>query len=265
LAASTAPRATAADMDGALSIRSMSVAFGGVTALDCVDLDVGEREIVGLVGPNGAGKSTLVNGVGGQLEPSSGSVRLGGVRLDGLRPFQRARLGIGRTFQRVAVFPELTVREHLLVALRALDGDRTPWLRLLERSRPEPAESRRIDEVLSLVGLADRADALVSTLPLGACRLVEIGRALVGGPSVLLADEPSSGLDGRESATLTTVLHSLRERGTAVLLVEHDLALVAEVSHRVVVLDTGRVIAEGPFAAVMADPEVRRAYLGQVA
>jgi branched-chain amino acid transport system ATP-binding protein len=247
-----------------LSVRGVTVRFGGVLALDGIDMDVGAGEIVGLIGPNGAGKSTLVNCVGGQLDPASGTVSLDGGALDGLAPFRRARRGVGRTFQRIAVFPELTAREHLFVALRAHSGG-TTWSRLVDRARPNPDEAARIDATLELVGLRDRAGVPVSTLPLGVCRLVEIARALVGEPRVLLADEPSSGLDPRESATLATVLRSLADRSVGVLLVEHDLSMVRAVCDRVVVLDVGRVIARGRFEEVMADPEVRRAYLGEVA
>ena len=254
-----------AEGDRGLAIRSLSVRFGGITALSDVDLDVAPGEIVGLVGPNGAGKSTLVNCVGGQLAPSSGSVTLGGEVLDGMAPFRRARRGVGRTFQRIAVFPELTVREHLFIAARARRREGARWSELVDRARPNAEESAEVEATLHLVGLSERADVEVATLPLGACRLVEIGRALIGRPSVVLADEPSSGLDAREAGTLATVLRSLPERGIGVLLVEHDLAMVAEACDRVVVLHLGQVIAQGTFDAVMAEPSVRRAYLGQVA
>jgi branched-chain amino acid transport system ATP-binding protein len=254
-----------AEGDRGLVVRSLSVRFGGITALDNVDLDVAPGEVVGLVGPNGAGKTTLVNCVGGQLAPSSGSVRLGGEDLDGMPPFRRARRGVGRTFQHVAIFPELTVREHLFVAVRARRREGTRWSELVDRARPNAEESGQIDATLELVGLTARADVAVAALPLGACRLVEIGRALVGGPTVVLADEPSSGLDAREAATLAAVLGSLPGRGIGVLLVEHYLAMVSAVCDRVVVLHLGRMIAQGSFEAVMAEPTVRRAYLGQVA
>ncbi len=248
---------------GVLSVRSLSVSFGGLVALDRVDLDVAEGEIVGLIGPNGAGKSTLVNCAGGQLEPTSGSVALDGVPLTGKAPYRRARLGVGRTFQRVALFPELTVEAHLLAALRA--GRQRPgrWSELVDHARPSAAEARQIDEMLGLVGLADQHDTQVTTLPLGACRLLEIARALIARPRVLLADEPSAGLDRRESAMLASVLAQLPAREIGVLLVEHDLGLVARVCDRVVVLDVGHVIAEGSFDGVMETAEVRRAYLGQ--
>jgi len=248
-----------------LAVRSVSVNFGGVTALDGVDLDVAHGEIVGLIGPNGAGKSTLVNCVGGQLVPQKGSVALDGRTLDGLAPFRRARRGVGLTFQRVAVFPEMTVREHFFVAARAHHDGRARVTRLLDRAQPTEEERHEIDEALALTGLRSFADRVVGTLPLGVCRLVEVGRALVGHPTVLLADEPSSGLDGMEAATLAELLHTLAKRGIGVLLVEHDLAMVSSVCDRVVVLHLGVVIASGPFDEVIADPVVRTAYLGAVA
>jgi branched-chain amino acid transport system ATP-binding protein len=257
--------ATAVDEPAGLAVRSVSVSFGGVTALDGVDIDVRHGEIVGLIGPNGAGKSTLVNCVGGQLAPQKGSVVLGGRRLDGLAPFRRARLGIGRTFQRVAVFPELTVRDHLFVAVRAHHDGRARASRLLDRARPTEEESNEIEQALALTGLSAFADTVVGTLPLGVCRLVEVGRALVGHPTVLLADEPSSGLDGLEASALAELLRTLPESGMGVLLVEHDLALVASVCDRVIVLHLGAVIASGSYDEVMADPAVRTAYLGAVA
>ena len=254
-----------AEASGGLAVRSLSVRFGGISALDDVDLDVARSEVLGLIGPNGAGKSTLVNCVGGQLTPSAGSVTLGGVVLDGMAPFRRARRGVGRTFQRIAVFPELTVREHLFIAARARRRGGARWSELVDRGRPNAEESAEVEATLELIGLTERADVEVAALPLGACRLVETGRALMGRPSVILADEPSSGLDAREVATLSSLLRSLPGQGIGVLLVEHDLAMVAEVCDRVAVLDLGRLIAQGSFHAVMADPEVRRAYLGEVA
>ncbi len=245
-----------------LAVRSLSVNFGGVVALDHVDLELRRGEIVGLVGPNGAGKSTLVNCVGGQLEPSSGSVLLEGIELGDAPPFQRARLGIGRTFQRVALFPELSVEAHLLAALRARHRA-GQWSQLLARARPSTAEGAEIVDVLNQLGLADLAQAPVASLPLGPCRMLELGRALIGRPRVLLADEPSSGLDRWEASKLTGTLQLAASRGIGVLLVEHDLGLVATACDRVVVLDVGRVIAQGRFEEVMADPAVRRAYLGE--
>ncbi|MHB1711292.1 MAG: ATP-binding cassette domain-containing protein, partial [Acidimicrobiales bacterium] len=183
--------------------------------------------------------------------------------LGSLPTFKRARLGIGRTYQRVEVFTDMTVRDHLLVAERARRADGHLWRDLTSRSQPTHAELKRVAEVLDLVGIGDRADAQVSTLGLGLCRLVELARALVSDPVLLLADEPSSGLDVRETHELANVLRTLQhERGMAVLLVEHDLPMVAQVVDRAIVMDLGSVIAEGTFDEVMADTTVRDAYLG---
>jgi len=249
-----------------LSVSGLSVSFGAITAVDAVSLTVDAGEIVGLVGPNGAGKTTLFNAISGQIRPDQGTVTFGGVRIDRLAPFRRARLGIGRTFQLLEVFGELTVRDNLLVAARAKRRSASLWRDLLDAGAPSADERAEVADALERVGLADRADALVSTLSLGACRLVELGRALVAGPTLLLADEPTSGLDREEAARLAEALRGAqRDRGLAVLVVEHNLATVRALADRVVVLHLGRVIAEGDFASVMADPVVRQAYLGRVA
>jgi branched-chain amino acid transport system ATP-binding protein len=249
-----------------LDARSVSIRFGGVAALKDVSLTVAPGESVGLVGPNGAGKTTLFNCVCGQLRPSSGTVSFDGHVLDDMPAHLRARLGIRRTFQRVEVFPELSVRDHMIVAERARRGDGALWKDLLNMGRPKPDELAHVAEVLELVGLTELADAPVASLSLGHCRLVELGRALCGEPRLLLADEPSSGLDISETAALAAVLRGVqREHGMAVLLVEHDMEMVHTAVDRVVVLNVGEIIAEGTFAQVVADPEVRSAYLGRTA
>ncbi len=246
-----------------LEAAGVSKAFGGVAAVDKVDLRVERGELLGLVGPNGAGKTTLFNCICGQLRQDSGTVTFDGVVLDGLPTYKRARLGIGRTYQRIEVYPELTVHEHLMVAERARRGDGRLWKDLCNRSASRPEELRHVDEVLELIGLREVQDTPVSALGLGLCRLVELARAVVCDPVLLVADEPSSGLDVNETAELSQVLRTLQsERGTAVLLVEHDLGMVGEVVDRAVVMDLGRIVAEGPFDEVMAFPEVRYAYLG---
>lgn len=246
-----------------LSVRAVSKAFGGITAVSQVTLIVDGGESVGLVGPNGAGKTTLFNCICGQLKPDGGTVEFDGNELGSMPTYKRARLGIGRTYQRIEVFPDMSVREHLLVAERARRGDGRLWKDLVNLSSPTPDELARVNEVLELVGLADKASTPVSALGLGLCRLVELGRALVAQPKLLMADEPSSGLDVHETHELANVLRTLqRERGMAVLLVEHDLGMVGEVVDRAIVMDLGQVIAEGTFDEVMAHPEVRHAYLG---
>jgi len=249
-----------------LDVRGVTKRFDGITAVQDVTFQVAPGESVGLIGPNGAGKTTLFNCIGGQLRPDDGVVVLDGRDLDHLPPYRRARLGLGRTYQRVEVFPELTVRDHLVVAERARRGDGRLWKDLLGRAAPRPDELAHVDQVVDLVGLGDVAGTPVAALGLGLCRLVELARALVGEPRLLMADEPSSGLDVHETHELAAVLRTLQtERHMAVLLVEHDLRMVGEVVDKAIVMDLGRVIAEGPFDRVMAEGAVRRAYLGQSA
>jgi branched-chain amino acid transport system ATP-binding protein len=246
-----------------LAVHGVSKSFGGIAAVNHMTITVEAGESVGLVGPNGAGKTTLFNCICGQLRPEEGEVVLAGSTIGHLPVYQRARLGIGRTYQRVEVFPDMNVREHLLVAERARRGDGRLWRDLCNRSQAEPDEMQRVDEVLELIGIADRANTPVSALGLGSCRLVELARALVSEPVILLADEPSSGLDVQETHELANVLRTLqRERGMAVLLVEHDLAMVGAVVDRAIVMDLGSLVAEGTFDEVMADQRVRDAYLG---
>ena len=246
-----------------LEVRGISIHFGGIRALADVSLSVAAGETVGLVGPNGAGKTTLFDCICGQRRPDAGSVSVDGTTVDDLPAYRRARLGIGRTFQRIEVFPELTVREHLLVAERARRGDGALWKDLLNLGRPKADELSRVDAVIELVGLGHVADMPVAALGLGTCRLVELGRALATEPRLLLADEPSSGLDVLETTALADLLRMVqRQRGVAILLVEHDLQMVGSVVDRAVVLDSGVVIASGTFDEIMADPAVRLAYLG---
>ncbi len=249
-----------------LQATSVSKRFGGITALYDISLKVAAGEIVGLVGPNGAGKTTLFNCLNGQLRPEAGNIWFDGHLLDGMPAYKRARLGIGRTFQRIEVFPALTVSEHLLIADRARCGDAHLWRDLLNLSRPTREELDRLDHMLGLVGLTDVAETPVAALSLGHCRLVELGRALATEPRLLMADEPSSGLDVRETDALARAVCGVRDtKGTAIILVEHDLDMVAQVVDRAVVLDFGHEIAQGPLAEVLKDPAVRHAYLGKTA
>jgi branched-chain amino acid transport system ATP-binding protein len=253
--------------DGAplLSLQGVHKSFGGVHAVLDISFDVHSGESVGLVGPNGAGKTTLFNCVCGQLRNERGEITFAGQSLDGLPTYKRARLGIGRTYQKVEVFTDMTVREHLLVAERARRGEGRLWRDLLNLSAPLSSELENAEAVLELVGISNLADTSVNALGLGHCRLVELARALAGEPKILLADEPSSGLDVHETAEVAKVLRTVqRERGTAILLVEHDLSMVGEVVDRTVVMDLGSLLAAGTFDEVMADPAVRHAYLGQV-
>ena len=250
-------------MTSVLEASGVSVAFSGIRALDDVSVNVADGERVGLIGPNGAGKTTLFNCLLGILRPDAGRVLLNGVDVGDWPAHRRARAGMGRTFQRVELFSDTTVREYLLIAERIRNGTGAFWKDLIGRGRPRPTEIAACDEVLELLGIAELADQPVESLSLGQSRLVEVGRALMTGPQVMLLDEPSSGLDQDETQALAATLRAVQDtRGYAVLLVEHDVALVADFTERTYVLDSGALIAEGPTGDVLADPAVRRAYLG---
>jgi len=259
----TAPATTAPDTTRLLDVNGITKTFSGITALNDVTLHVDDGERVGLIGPNGAGKTTLFNCLLGILAPDRGTVRLDGRPLDGLSVNRRARAGIGRTFQRIELFSDTTVREHLLIAERIRNGRGAFWKDLLGLGRPARDEIERCDEVLALLDLDDVAESPIEALSLGQGRLVEVGRALMTEPRLLLLDEPSSGLDREETAALATTLQEIqRAKGFAILLVEHDVELVADFTSRTYVLDFGTLIASGTTAQTLADPAVRRAYLG---
>jgi branched-chain amino acid transport system ATP-binding protein len=237
--------------------------FAGITALSETSLHVDEGEVVGLIGPNGAGKTTLFDCIYGVLRPDGGRVTFKGQNLIGRRVHLRARLGIGRTFQRIELFTGTSVRDHLLVAERSRAGTGGLLRDLRGKGGVTEDELARVDEVLDLVGLSTLGDKPIETLSLGKARLVELGRALMIDPSLLLLDEPSSGLDGDETDAMGEVLTRVcRERGISVLLVEHDVELVRSVTSRLYVLDFGTLIAEGPTNDVLGDEAVRKAYLG---
>jgi len=246
-----------------LRARGVTKRFSGILALDAVDIDVAEGERVGLIGPNGAGKTTFFNCVLGVVRSDGGTVELRGEDISRRPVHERALRGIGRTFQRLELFPEITVREHLLVADRVQRRTGRFLKDLVGLGRPRPDEIARCDEVLDLLGVGHLGDEPVERLSLGQGRLVEVGRALMTDPSLLLLDEPSSGLDRTETAALAATLRTVQaERGFAVLLVEHDIDLVASFTTRCALLDFGRLLLDGPTAEVMASDEMRHAYLG---
>lgn len=245
-----------------LEVRQLRKRFGGLVAVDDVSFSVEPGECVGLIGPNGAGKTTVFSLIAGETEPTSGSVCLDGRAIDRLPAYRRGRLGVARTYQRLEVFPDMTVLDHLLVAQLAHRGSSGIVRDLLGRGSPTATEVGRAEGVLQQVGLEAEADRVVASLSLGTCRLVELARALVTSPILLLADEPSSGLDVEESASMGALLGRLRDEGLAIVLVEHDLDLVAQVCDRAVVMDLGRVIAVGPVSDALGDEAVRAAYLG---
>ena len=252
-------------MSNVLRVHGVTKKFSGIVALDDASIEVEEGERVGLIGPNGAGKTTFFNCMLGVLPIDAGRVELDGRDITGLPVHQRARLGIGRTFQRIELFPDSSVRDHLLVAERVRRGDGRLWKDLFGLGRPKADEIAKCDEVLELLGLAHLAEQPIERLSLGQCRLVEVGRALMTEPKLLLLDEPSSGLDRTESAQLAQTLREVQaEQGFSILLVEHDVELVSSFTTRAYVLDFGRIITEGPTHEVLASPEVRAAYLGDM-
>jgi branched-chain amino acid transport system ATP-binding protein len=252
---------------GRLECSGVTVHFGGLVALRDVDLAVSPATIVGLVGPNGAGKSTLFGVLSGLLRPTAGTVLLDGEDLTNSRPQIRADRGLARTFQHPELFTDLTVREHVLIGYRVRHAKRRIWADLFTMGslRPVEAEEReRVDELVDLLGLSSMADRPALGLPLGFARLVELGRALATTPRVLLLDEPSSGLDSKETELFESTLRRVsQERGISVLLVEHDVELVMRMCSNIYVLDFGAMIANGSPDEVRANPAVRAAYLGE--
>jgi branched-chain amino acid transport system ATP-binding protein len=239
--------------------------FGAIAALDGMSIEVAEGERVGLIGPNGAGKTTFFNCLLGVLRTDGGTVELAGRDVTRMAVHQRAQLGIGRTFQRTELFGDASVREHLLIAERVRRGDGRLWKDLLGLGRPKADEIAQCDEVLERLGLFPLADEPIERLSLGQCRLVEVGRALMTEPKLLLLDEPSSGLDRNETAALAETLRAVQqEKGFSILLVEHDVELVGSFTTRCYVLDFGRLIIDGPTPEVLGSKEVRAAYLGDL-
>jgi branched-chain amino acid transport system ATP-binding protein len=244
-----------------LQTSSLSVRYGGVVANDDITITAPPGSISGLIGPNGAGKTTLLDAVTGFVA-SSGGVTLNGVRLNGLPPHRRARHGLARTWQSLELFDELTVRENVQVATTAL----TVRSMLVDLARPGRRQTGADPgDALALLGLEPLGDRRPSSLSLGQQKLVGVARALAASPSCLLLDEPAAGLDTNESIELGHQLVAIAQRGTAVLLVDHDMDLVLEVCSHVYVLDFGRLIAAGSPSEIRDDELVIAAYLGSPA
>ncbi|MGB8649815.1 MAG: ABC transporter ATP-binding protein [Mycobacteriales bacterium] len=239
-------------MSAVLELDRVSVRFGGLHAVDDVSLRVLGGQVTGLIGPNGAGKTTTFNVVTGLQRPTHGTVRLAGQDVTGLAPHKGARLGMARTFQRLEVFGTLSARDNVLVATEAHHD--------LTGEGPDPRH--RADALLEQVGAGHVAGERADTLPTGLARLVELARALATEPSVLLLDEPGSGLGAHETEALGDLLLDLAATGMAILLVEHDVELVMRVCAHLTVLDFGQTLATGTVAEIQQDERVRAAYLG---
>jgi len=236
-----------------LEVSGVTVRFGGITAVNDASLSAEPGSITGLIGPNGAGKTTLFNVITGLQVPTTGRVRFQGVDITGATVDKRAKMGMGRTFQRLEAFGSLTVRENVQVARDIKAGARSWFSRRSER---------KVDELIDLVGLRKYAAQRADSVPTGVARLLEMARALAIEPALLLLDEPSSGLDEAETDAFGRLLQDLARRGTSILMVEHDMDLVMGVCDYIHVLEFGKVIATGTPAEIRADRTVQAAYLG---
>ena len=247
-----------------LSVRGVSKRFGGLQAVEDVSFDVLQGAIKGLIGPNGAGKTTLFNLITGFLRPDRGSIVFDGAEVQGLAPHQIAARGMVRTFQQIRLFPKMTALENIMVGchLHTRGGFLAGMLRLPFTWREERRTREKAWEVLRFLGLSEVADAEAIRLSYGQQRVVELGRALACGPRILLLDEPAAGLNIRETADVGNLIRRIRDAGVTVLLVEHDISLIMDISDAILVLSYGQKIAEDKPLAIQRDGEVIRVYLG---
>lgn len=244
-----------------LEARGLTVRFGGVRALDGIDFEVADGESVGLIGPNGSGKTTLLNVVTGAIRPAAGRLRVRGIDATGIGPVAIAQRGVARVFQTVEVFPRLTVLANLLVA-RSHVGERLSGL-LASRADARPTFVAAARRMLDLIGLDGFEHQAARALSFGQQRLLEIGMSMMSEPALLLLDEPTAGVNPGMRDRIVAALLRLNGKGTALVVVEHEVSVVFALCRRVVVLDAGRVLAAGTPAEIRADTAVAQAYFGQ--
>ncbi|MEN6473115.1 MAG: ABC transporter ATP-binding protein [Syntrophaceae bacterium] len=248
-----------------LEVRGLNKRFGGLRAVGNVGFSVPQGAIKALIGPNGAGKTTLFNLVSGVLKPDSGTITFQGAEIQGRLPFQVARVGIARTFQHIRLFPKMSTLENIMIGrhVHSRAGFVSAMLSLPWTHREERAIRARALQIMDFLGIAELANSDAVSLAYGQQRIVELGRALACEPKLLLLDEPAAGLNMRETAEMAKLIERIRATGVTILLVEHDMALVMNISDEIVVLSYGEKIADDQPLAIQRNPEVIRVYLGE--
>lgn len=252
-------------MGGLLQAKNIGITFGGLRAVDNFNVEINEGELVGLIGPNGAGKTTIFNMLTGVYLPTDGDIYIGGQRINGKKPYQIVRMGLGRTFQNIRLFSDLSVIDNIKIAFHK-DMTYSTFagvLRLPKYWKEEADIDKKARELLGLFDMEGDAEALASNLPYGKQRKLEICRALATNPKLLLLDEPAAGMNPQETKELMTTIHFIRDKfKVTILLIEHDMALVMGICERLVVIDYGRIIATGTPDEIKANEKVIGAYLG---